>query len=191
MAGAGELVAGVEFFGGVEGEEGVSEGFAGHEDEVGFLVSDDAGGLLGFGDHADGGGHDSRVAFDGIGEGDLEAGGEGDFDVGDDVAGGAVDEVDRFFFEAFGEGDGIFEGPAAFVVGPVGAGEADGEWSGFVPDFADFADGFEEEADAVFEGAAVVVRAVVGEWGEEFVDEVSVGGVEFDELVAGVDGAFG
>jgi hypothetical protein len=121
----------------------------------------------------------------------LVAGGGGYFDGGDEAAAGAVDGVDAFGFELFGEFDGVVNGPAALVVGPVGAGEADEEGEVVGPDGADFLDGFAEEAGAVEEGVAIGVGAVVGEGGEEFVDKVAVGGVEFEEFVAGGEGAGG
>ncbi len=83
--------------GGVDGPVGIAEHFASQEDEVGFAVFDDAVGLGGFGDHADGGGGDVGLSADAGGEGDLVAGGDGDFGVGRVASRRAIDEVDGVF----------------------------------------------------------------------------------------------
>ena len=48
---------------------------------------------------------------------------------------------------------------------------------------------FQGEADAVVEAATILVGAVVGERRKEFVEEVAVGGVKFDEIESGCEGA--
>ena len=55
---------------------------------------------------------------------------------------------------------------------------------------ADGADDFEWEFCAVGEASAVLVGTGVGERGEELVDEIAVGGVDFDEEEAGLRGTF-
>ena len=59
------------------------------------------------------------------------------------------------------------------------------------PGSADGADDLERETDAVFEAAAVLVGTVVGERGEELVEQIAVGGVDLDEVEAGGGGAMG
>src|SRR5208283_687899 len=57
------------------------------------------------------------------------------------------------------------------------------------PDFADAVDYFEQKAGAVFEAAAVFVTAVVTDRREKFVDQVTMGGVNLDDVEASLDGA--
>ena len=59
------------------------------------------------------------------------------------------------------------------------------------PSGADGANDLEGKANAVVEAAAVVVGALVGEGREKFVEEVAVGGVNFDEVEAGGASAMG
>ena len=124
---------------------------------------------------------------------DLIAGTEGNLLGGMVAAGGDIDEVDACLFQEFGEGDGLREVPAGAegLGGPVGGGDADEEGQVLGPRGADGADDFEREADAVFEAAAVFVGAVVGEGREELVEQIAVGGVDFDEVESGGEGAMG
>ena len=48
-----------------------------------------------------------------------------------------------------------------------------------------------DEAGAVLKAAAVGVGALVGEGGEEFVEEIAVGGVNFNEIESGFEGSGG
>lgn len=68
--------------------------------------------------------------------------------------------------------------------GPVCGGDADEHGKMLRPRGAEGLDDFERKAGAVFEGTAVVVGAVVGERGEKFVEEIAVGGVDFDDVEA-------
>ncbi len=70
--------------------------------------------------------------------------------------------------------------------GPVGGGEAHEERGVVGPDGAHGVDHLEGEADAVLERAAVRVVPVIGERGEELVQEVAVRGVHLDHLKSGV-----
>ena len=51
---------------------------------------------------------------------------------------------------------------------------------------ADGVNDFERQPGAVFEAAAVVVGALVGERREKLVEQVAVGGVDLDEVEAGL-----
>jgi len=88
--------------------------------------------------------------------------------------------------------DGLVDGPAwGDFVGPVGGGDANEEGQMSGPFGADGVDNFEEQANAVFEAAAVVVGSLIGERGEEFVNQVAVGGVDFNEIEACGEGSAG
>jgi len=80
-----------ERFCGVERPVGIAQHRAGEQDDVGFAFGDSLLGFEGRVDHADGSGGDCCVAADGLGEGNLIAGGDGDFGFGDEAAAGAVD----------------------------------------------------------------------------------------------------
>jgi hypothetical protein len=187
----------------VKGPVGIAEELAGEKDEVGFARGDDGVGLGGIGNHADGGGGDAGFATDAGGEGDLEAGADGDFYVGNEAAGGDVDEIDAALAEEEGELDGLVDVPADSriqgrvvaggpgSVSPIRGGDADEEGQMGGPLGADGIDDFEGQAGAVGEAAAVVVSALVGERREELVEQVAVGGVDFDEVKAGGKGAAG
>ena len=154
--------------GGVERPVGVAQEFTSDDNEVGLAGADDVRGLSGVGDHADGAGEDAGLGADGFREGRLIAGAEGNGRAEDIAAGGAVDEVDTAVAEESGEADGLREIPAAF--GVVGSGDADEERAFAGPGFADGRGDFEEEADAVVEGAAVFVTAMVTNRRQELVE---------------------
>lgn len=172
---------------------GCAEELACDDDEVGLAGADDLIGLSGLGDHAYGGGGDRGFAADGLGVVNLVAGADGDLLGGVVGTGGNVDEVDAFGLEELCEFNGLGEipGGAEGFGCPVGGGDADEDGEMLRPGGADGADGFEREADAVFERAAVVVGAVIGEGREELVEEVAVGAVDFDEIEAGGEGTVG
>ena len=56
---------------------------------------------------------------------------------------------------------------------------------------ADGVNDLEGEADTIFEASSVLVGALVGERGEELVQEIAMCGVDFDEVEAGGEGAVG
>lgn len=73
----------------------------------------------------------------------------------------------------------------------VGGGDAEEERRGVGDGGADSVDDLEREAGAVLERTAVVIGALVGDGGEEGVEEVSVGVVDFDNVDAGGERALG
>jgi hypothetical protein len=89
-----------------------------------------------------------------------------------------IQHVDALVGQDAGELDGVVYGPGLGDLGdffePVGSGDAEEERHFFGDDFAGLFDELDGEAGAVFEAAAVVVFALVGDWREEGVDEVAV-----------------
>jgi hypothetical protein len=85
--------------------------------------------------------------------------------------------------ENAGERDGLIEVPTA--VGPLDGGDADEEGPVLGPLSANGIDGFDEQADTVFEGATVAVCPLVGERRQEFVEQVAMGRVDFDDVESG------
>ena len=109
-----------------------------------------------------------EVRADAVGADVLAGGDEGEFalaEFGGDVAegGGGVGVGDAVGVAAWGE---VHADAAGAEDGDCGVG------------------GFEHEAGAIFDGAAVLVGAVVGAVLEELVEEVAVGSVEFDAVEA-------
>ncbi len=189
LDGPGDLL--MEFAGGAEGPVGVAEELAGEEDEVGLAGADDLVGLGGLGDHAYGGSGKAGFAADGLGVNDLVAGAGGDLLAGVVAAGGDIYEVDAFCLQELGELDRLGEIPAwaEGLWSPVGGGDADRHRQMLRPRGAQGAGDFEREAGAVFEASAVLVGAVVRERREKLVEEIAMGGVQFDEVEAGGEGA--
>jgi len=191
LDGPGDLL--VERLCGVEGPVGVAQELSCEKDEVGLPGANDLVGLGGLCDHTDCSGGDGGFAADGLRVVDLIAGADGDLLSGVVAAGGDIDQIDALLLHELRKGYGLGEVPACAegFGGPVGGGDADEERQVLRPDGADGADDLEREANAVVEAAAVFVGAVVGEGREELVEEVTVGGVNFDEVEACGAGAVG
>ncbi len=85
------------------------------------------------------------------------------------------------------QGGGIGVGD---VVGGAHRREPDADARGW-PDLEDGLDDFEREARAAFDRAAVGILALVGAVAQELVDEIAVGGVDFDAVEAGALGVAG
>ena len=85
--------------------------------------------------------------------------------------------------ENAGERDGLIEVPTA--VGPFDGGDADEERPVLGPLGANGVDGFDEQADAVFEAATIAVCPLVGEQRQKFVEQVSMGSVDLDNVESG------
>ena len=167
--------------GGVKGPVGVAEKLAREQDEVGLTSANDLVGLGWFGDHSNCSSGDLGFAVDGVRVVDLVAGADGDLLRGVVTASGDVYKVDICLLEEFGEGDGLGEIPACAegVGSPVCGGDADEKRQVFGPGGADGFDDFEGETGAVFEAAAVLIGAVIGERREELVQEIAMGGVAY------------
>ncbi len=124
-----------------------------------------------------------------LGKGGLIAGAERNLCRWNDASGGAVDEIDSEGFDLPSESDGILDGPA--TLGPIRGGDAQPEGKTLGPGEANGCDDLAQEAGAVLKAAAVVVGAGVDQRREELVNEIAVGGVNFNELEASLEGAAG
>jgi hypothetical protein len=82
--------------------------------------------------------------------------------------------------ENVGERDGLVEVPTA--VGPFDGGDADEKGPVLGPLGANGVDGFDEQADTVFEAATVAVCPPVGERRQELVEQVTMGRVDLDDV---------
>src|ERR1039458_770439 len=94
-----------------------------------------------------------------------------------------VDEIDAVLLENASERDGLIEVPTA--VGPVSGGDADEEGQVLGQLSANGIDGFDKQTDTVFEAATVAVCPPVGERRKEFVEQVAMGRVDFDDVESG------
>ena len=173
----------------------LAQGRAAHGDGVGLPGAHDLLGLGGLRDEADR--HDHRLAAprrrrpghgrpDLSGEGHLVAGPHGHAR-GRVRPGRDVQDVDARGHEQGRELGGVLAGQAA--LGPVGGRQADVQDRGVVNGLAHRPDGLEGEAAPAGWRAAELVVAGVGQGREELVDEVAVGPVELDDVVARRRGA--
>jgi hypothetical protein len=80
--------------------------------------------------------------------------------------------------ERFREGDGLIEIPASF--GPVSPRYAHADWPLDRKDPADGIECFEGKTHSVFEAAAVVVVALVGQGREKLMQQITVRAMELD-----------
>ena len=132
-------------------------------------------------DQADGGGRDPRLTPDALGKGHLIAGTDRDLRLRHQTAGTAIDQVHTFGLEQAGERDSLLQVPTA--VHPVGARDPDAERKPLRPLGTHGAGCLDEEARAVLEAAAVAVRTLVGQRGEELMEQVAVGRVDLQARV--------
>ncbi len=167
----------------MDGPERVAKKFAGEKYRVGLAGADDGVGLLRGCDHADGTSGQTGLSPNLCCEGDLVAGAEGDLLQRAVSAGGAIEQINPVGGQFAGESDGVVDRPAAFD--PVAGGHAEEERPG--PFGAHRGDDFEKRDAAI----GVAVRPVVRQGREERVQEIAVGGVDFDEFEAGGFGAAG
>ena len=131
-----------------------------------------------------------------LGEDGLIAGPAADLLHGVDAARRDVEDIDAALGKEVGELDAVVDGPVlalplGVVVEPVGGADADEEGHGVGHDGADALDGLKGEADAVLEGATILVGALVRRGGEEAGHEVAMGEMQLDDVEAGVNGAKG
>lgn len=98
-----------------------------------------------------------------------------------------VQDVNTVVSQDAGELDSVVYGPGLGDFGdllePVGGGDAEEERHFLGDDLAGLFDELDGEAGAVLETAAIVVLTVVGDWGEEGVDEVAMSLVGISNVV--------
>ncbi len=125
--------------------------------------------------------------MDGLGVVDLVAGAYGNLLSRVVAAGGDINQVDAGLLQKFGECDGLRKIPARAerLGSPVGSGDTNEDREVLGPSSAERADDLEGETDAIVEASAVLVGALVRKRREEFVEEVAMGGVDFNEIEAG------
>ena len=102
-------------------------------------------------------------------------------------AAGDVQDVNAGLHQLAAESGGLLAGDAA--LGPVRGRQADVEHRLRPDGLAHGPHHLEREALPVLHASAVGVGALVGQGGAELVDEVAVGAVDLDDVVAGLDGA--
>ena len=170
----------------MKGPVGIAEHLAGEEDEIGLALGNDCVGLMRVGDHADGGSGNGGFGADARGKGGLETGTDRDRCVRDEAAGRDVDEIDSAGAKMASERDGVVWRPS--TVCPIRRGDTDEEREVSRPRGAHRIDNLKKKAGAIFEAAAIGISAAIGERREEFVQQIAVGGVDFNEVEAGGQG---
>ena len=175
--------------GGAQRPDGIGEQRSPEDDEVGLIVGDDRFGQIRAVDQADGASQQAGVGFDGGGEGHLVAGMDGDLLPRVIAAGGAIDQIDVAAFRPAMRQRrmAVVERPAA--VHPIGTGDAQEERQIGGPGGARGGHRFEQQADAIFEAAAVIVVAGIAERRKKLVEQVAVGAVDLEDAEAGGAGA--
>jgi hypothetical protein len=166
---------------------GVAQQLAAEKNEVSLALSHDGIGHYGVGNQTHGGGGNAGLAADSGGKLDLESGAYGDLGVGNLPAGRNVNEIDAMLAQELGELDGFINGPAAG--NPVSGGDADKERQVMRPLGANGINDGEKQADSILEAASVGIRALVGERREELMEQITVGGMNLDDIEASLEGA--
>src|ERR1700733_1438137 len=147
-------------------------------DHIGLAGSADFFGVAGFGDQADGHRGHAGGLLDRLRKRQLVAGRQWNFLQWRYPAGGGVDPVDAAFFQFLGKLDGLFEIPAAF--NPVGRGDLDADRL-FRREYRTHGvEHFERITHPVLQGAAIFVRALVGDRRQKLVQQVAVRAMQLD-----------
>ncbi len=147
-------------------------------DHVGLAGGDDVLGLLCFRDQADRDGGDAGGFLDRLRERHLVAGTERNFLQRRYAAGRGIDPVDAALFQLVSEFDGLREVPTA--LDPVGRRNLDADGLVGRKRRAHRVEHFQGIAHAVLQAAAILVGAFVGDRGEKLMQQIAVGGVQFE-----------
>ena len=143
---------------------------------------------FGFRDKTHGGRGDVRIVPDFFGERHLIARVDGDFRIRHHAAGTAINQVHAFGLQQFRQRDAVFDLPAALL--PINRRDAHGQRQIVRPDFPHRARRVEQQADAIFKTAAVLVRALIGKRREKFIEQIPVRRVQFQPFKARRQRAF-
>ena len=162
---------------------GIAQQLAGQQDQVGLAGAQHVFGLHRFGDQPHGASGDARFAADALGELGLVAGADGNFRVRRGAAGGHIDQVHAQRLEPAGQLHRLVRVPA--IVHPVGGRQAHQQRQFRGPDPTHRLAHLQQQADAILEGAAIVILTAIGEWREELVQQVAVRSMHFGDLEAG------
>jgi hypothetical protein len=166
----------------MDGPVWIAQQFAAEEYEVGFAFLDYRISLGGIGDEADCCGGNGSLAADSGGKLNLEAGAGGNLGVGNHSARRDIDKIDAMLKEETGELNRFVDGPAAGD--PVRGGDAHQERKVGGPLGTNGVNDLQGETGAILETASVGIGALVGERREELMEQIAVGGVNFNCIEA-------
>lgn len=139
----------------------IAQQFAREEDEIRATLCHDGVGLMRLDDHADGGGGNSGFFADACGERRLIGGADLDSRIGNEAARRDIDKINAMGAENAREPDRFIDGPSAIC--PICRGDANKERQVDRPRGSNRMDDLEQETNAILEGAAVGISALIGE----------------------------
>ena len=141
-------------------------------------------GLLRLGDESHRGGRDAGARPHLLGERHLIAGLHRNGHIGNQTAGGHVNQVHAMRLQNLGQIDGLIEIPA--TCGPVGGGDTNQKRHGLRNDGTDSVHNLDQHADAVFERATVFVVTPVDERVKELGQQITVRRMDFHRVEADI-----
>ena len=114
----------------------------------------------------------------------MKAGAYGNLRVGNLAAGGNIYQVDTMFTEEPGERNRFVRIPSTLC--PISGGDADKQRQMRRPLAANRVHHLQRQAGAVLKAATIFIRALVGQWREKLVQQISVGGMNLDQVESGL-----
>ncbi len=178
----GDLLA--QAFGGMEGPVRVAQQLPCQQDNVCLTGADDGVSLSGIRDHADGASRDPGFAADLFGKFHLVTGAGRDLRILHQGSRGRINQVNPMLFQQFAQLGGFVGIPAPIC--PVCCRDTHPERPVFGPDLTNRVHNLDEDACAVLETAAVFVGSQIAEWGEELMQQVAMGRMDFYYIKAGL-----
>lgn len=181
----------------LQGKGRVLEPRASSSNQIGLALCHNLIGLLAVGDRAHS--NDAQaldLLLDTLGKVNLVTGRVGNLLIGSVACRRDVHNIDASVASPLGDLDSLVDGPGGDiqVLNTVGSGQAQEHRLLSREVGADGLDDLEQQTGAVLERAAVMVGALVGDRGQELVDQVAVGAVDLDSVhtgLVGADGALG